>query len=233
MQFLKDKNQTRFQEQNILNLAYAQYEGIGEYDMPVLKPCNVENLDTIPLQGFNFAMKDKNRSNKGVHFFLHDYQFERVWNYPDRYVEVLKQYRFVLSPDFSPYGDMPKALKIYNVYRNRWCARYWQDNGIDVIPTVTWGDEDALSYCLDGIPENSTIAISTMGEGRWGGYKLLLKCYDMIIDKLHPNVVLLYGKDLRSQLNGNIVYKPITNSTVEKICQRVEEAENIKRLITK
>ena len=141
MQFSGDKTSTRFLEQNICNLAYAQFNGDGEYDIPMLLPTHVANLDSIPIQGFNFALKDKQPETKGVHFFLHDYQFERVWNYPDRYTELLSRFAFVLSPDFSPYADMPKALKIYNVYRNRWCARYWQEYGIQVIPTITWGGE--------------------------------------------------------------------------------------------
>ena len=107
---------------------------------------HVDNLKDIPIQGFNYALKEQHPENVGVHFFLHDYQFERVWNYPDRYTEILSKFAFVLSPDFSPYSDSPKAIQIYNVYRNRWCARYWQEYGIKVIPTITWANDDSLSY---------------------------------------------------------------------------------------
>lgn len=216
MQFSGDKTSTRFMEQNICNLAYAQFEGDGEYDIPKLLPTHIDNLKDIPLQGFNFALKEKRPENIGVHFFLHDYQFERVWNYPDRYTEVLSKFAFVLSPDFSPYSDMPRALKIYNVYRNRWCARYWQEFGIDVIPTVTWSDDDSLRYCLDGIPKHSTIAISTMGEGRWANWQSLRTHWEHVMNILEPDIVLLYGKDIATEfnLNGNIVYKRLISSKV-------------------
>jgi len=177
-------------------------------------PEYIENLADIPIQGFNFALKTKHPEKIGVHFFLHDYQFERVWKYPDRYVEILKKFAYVLSPDFSPYEDMPKALKIYNVYRNRWCARYWQDNGVRVIPTVTWSDNDTLEYCLDGIPQHSTIAISTMGEGRWADYKSLKEKWSYVMGKLKPDMILLYGKDLTENLSGNIVHKQLISSKV-------------------
>ena len=203
-------------EQNICNLAYAQFEGDGEYDIPMLLPTYIDNLADIPLQGFNYALKEKRPENVGVHFFLHDYQFERVWNYPDRYTEVLSRFAFVLSPDFSPYADMPRALKIYNVYRNRWCARYWQEYGINVIPTITWSDDDSLRYCLDGIPKHSTIAISTMGEGRWANWTSLRTHWNYVINTLEPDTVLLYGKDIIEQykLTGNIVHKRLINSKV-------------------
>ena len=216
MQFCGDKNSTRFLEQNICNLAYAQFEGDGDYDIPMLLPTHIDNLADIPLQGFNYALKEKNPQNIGVHFFLHDYQFERVWNYPDRYTEVLSKFAFVLSPDFSPYSDSPRAIQIYNVYRNRWCARYWQEYGINVIPTITWASDDSLSYCLNGVPKHSTIAISTMGEGRWSNWQSLRRNWNRIIDTLEPDEILLYGKNIVNefQLSGNITYKKLISSKV-------------------
>lgn len=216
MQFCGDKNSTRFLEQNICNLAYAQFEGDGEYDIPMLLPTHIDNLADIPLQGFNYALKEKRPENIGVHFFLHDYQFERVWNYPDRYTEVLSRFAFVLSPDFSPYSDSPRAIQIYNVYRNRWCARYWQEYGINVIPTITWANDDSLSYCLNGVPKHSTIAISTMGEGRWAKWQSLRRNWNRIMDTLEPDEILLYGKNIANefQLSGNIIYKKLISSKV-------------------
>lgn len=214
MHFDGKKTSTRFLEQNILNLAYAEFDGVGEYDMPDMYPTHVDDLEHIPLQGFNFALKEKNPENIGVHFFLHDYQFERVWKYPDRYIEVLKKFKFVLSPQFSTYNDMPKMVQMFNVYRNRWCGRYWQEHGITVIPTIQWGSDWDLEYCLDGIPKHSTIAISTTGDGRWGKHKSIATFYDKTIDRLEPETVLLYGKDLSQQLRGNIVFKRLISSKV-------------------
>ena len=214
MNFDGGKNQTRILEQNILNLTYAQFDGVGEYDIPEMYPTHIDNLKDIPIQGFNFALKEQHPENIGVHFFLHDYQFERVWKYPDRYVEVLKKFAYVLSPDFSPYADMPKALQIYNVYRNRWCGRYWQEHGIKVIPTFTMGDTDLFKVFCTGIPKHSTIAISTMGEGRWGNFSYLRAWWNVILAKLMPETILLYGKDLSNELSGNIVFKKMISSKV-------------------
>ena len=214
MHFAGDKTSTRFLEQNIHNLAYAWFDGVGEYDLPEMYSTNIDNLKDIPIQGFNYALKEQHPENIGVHFFLHDYQFERVWKYPDRYVEVLKRFAYVLSPDFSPYANIPKPLKIFNVYRKMWCGRYWQENGITVLPTITWGNDEDLEWCLDGIPKNSTIAISTMGEGRWGRFKALKSNWQYILDMLEPKTILLYGKDLSNELSGNIVFKRLINSKV-------------------
>ena len=45
-------------EQNIHNLAYAQYEGVGDYDIPMMLPVHIDGLADIPIQGFNFALKE-------------------------------------------------------------------------------------------------------------------------------------------------------------------------------
>lgn len=215
MSYKKYAGQTRWIETNICNLSYGMFEGAGEHDIPILEPVHIDNLESIPLQGFNFALGDPNPQDKAVHFFLHDYQFERVWKYPDRYTDVLSKFKFVLSPDFSPYSDMPKALQVYNIYRNRWCARYWQEQGLTVVPTVTWSDEYTFKICLDGIPKHSTIAISTMGEGRFANWKNLTSHWDILLDTLEPDTILLYGTDLRDRLiRGNIVFKKRISSKV-------------------
>lgn len=214
MQYDGTKVQTRIQEQNIHNLAYGQFEGVGDYDIPMMLPVHIDNLANIPIQGFNYALKEKQPEKIGVHFFLHDYQFERVWNYPDRYTDVLKRFAFVLSPDFSVYWDTPKIVQMFNVYRNRWCGRYWQENGITVIPTVSIGSPELLEVFCAGIPKHSTIAVSTVGDGRWGNYKALKDTWQPMLDILEPDTILLYGKNLSKELSGNIVFKQLINTKV-------------------
>ena len=219
MQFDGKKQQTRFMEQNICNLAYGQFKSDNKYSVPNMLPVEIDNLEEVKLQGFNFCRKEKHPEGKACHFFLHDYMFECIWRYPDRYTEMLKKFDFVLSPDFSPYSDMPKCLQVYNVYRNRWCGRYWQEHGIKVVPTVTWSSVETLEFVLCGVPKHSTIAISTMGEGRWAKWQSLFESWQYVMETLEPKTILLYGKDLRKQLYNPpkcaIIYKGIANTKAE------------------
>ncbi len=186
-----DYKQATFEKvMNIQNLEVAQYDEAGEYGMPPLDPVYEmpEVREWIP---FNYVMSDKDPEGKGVHFFIHDYQFERIWNNPKRYMEKLKDYAAVIAPDFSPYQDTPKAVRIWNTYRKMWCAAYWQENGITVIPLVRGCENDA-DFCFEGIPEGSIIAVSTMGnmadeENR----KRVVDNYE--IDILKPKKVLIYS----------------------------------------
>lgn len=160
------------------------------YEMPTLKACNI-----IPtsLVSFNAALKAKDH-NQCVHFFIDDYQFERIWNLPDRYVECLRQFQCVIAPDFSQYTDMPYPQRMWNNYRGKFIGALLQSQGVTVIPNVTWSLPDSYEYCFDGIPQQSVIAINSTGAARYGLTRFLwLKGYREALSRLRPLAVIRYG----------------------------------------
>ena len=96
---------------NIENLNKRIFQGVGPYDIPEIRAVKFEPCEFI---GFNYAASAKERAEKGVHFFLDDYQFERVWNNAEKYLAMLSEFKYVMTPDFSTYTDYPKAIQIYN-----------------------------------------------------------------------------------------------------------------------
>ena len=149
-----------------------------------------------------------------VHFFIDDYQFERVWNNPNRYVEKLKQYAVVCSPDFSPYGDMPLATQIFNHYRKHWVAKYFQDRGVNIIPTIRSStDERSLEFYLDGEPKEGIVIISSMWTNTEETLEIFKKEYKQMYDTLKPKKVFLYGKMIEG-LEGDI--EVIENFTTKR-----------------
>lgn len=179
---------------NFENLEKFNFVGVGKYDIPQIQPENVDirGLDWIP---FNFAMSATDCETKGLHFFVDDYQFQRVWNQPDRYVPILQKFGAVCAPDFSMYTDMPLAMQIYNHYRKHWLAAYWQLLGIHVIPTICWSTEESFDWCFDGEPENAIIAISSVGtQNRKESQELFETGCREAIKRLNPSQILWYGK---------------------------------------
>ena len=173
--------------EGILNLEKAQYYGVGKFDIPEILP--VYTLPEIKEWiGFNYVLSDKEPEGKAVHFFVDDYQFERLWNNPDKYIDKLKQYVCVASPDFSPYGDMPLVLQVYNHYRKHWVARYLQEHGVTVIPTIRSStDQRSLNWYLDGEPKNSIVIISSMWSTTSKSMKqAFMKEYKKMFDTLNP-----------------------------------------------
>lgn len=165
----------------------------GAYDMPRLEPCDHKPADLI---GFNYA-KSAADFSAGIHFFIDDYQFERLWNKPEAYVGLLRQFDCVLTPDFSMYMDMPLPMQQWSEYRRRALGNFWQRRGIKVIPTLSWSDERSYGFAFDGLPEGGTVATSTVGvKNDEYAMKVWHDGMAEAMRRLHPSRVLLYGGDV-------------------------------------
>lgn len=190
------------QTKNYENLQKRIFDGVGEYGIPQIHPTRYQGCEWI---GFNYARSEKSRTGKGVHFFLDDYQFNRVWNNPDNYIDMFRQFTHVMSPDFSTYTDFPKAIQIYNHYRKHWVGAYLQENGVNVIPTISWSTPDSFEWCFDGEPEGGVVAVSSVGAANSKKKKeLFLAGYNEMLFRLHPETILFYGK-IPEECMGNIV----------------------------
>lgn len=173
------------------------------WQMPI-----IENDNYIPkdLIGFNYAKSSENK-DCGIHFYIDDYQFERIWNYPEKYVEILEQYECILSPDFSLYLDMPMPMKIWNIYRSRMIGQYFQNRGIKVIPTISWAEKETFEFCFRGIPKGSIVSISTIGvKQNENALKIWYEGVDEMIKQIEPSVILVYGGKLDYDFKDIKVY---------------------------
>lgn len=196
------------------NLDIIDYSNLTNdfWQMPIIK-CD----DFIPedLIWFNYAKTSTNKRT-GVHFYVDDYQFERVWNYPEKYVDILQEYDCILSPDFSLYMDMPMPMKIWNIYRSRQIGAYYQSKGIKVIPTISWAEPDTFEFCFQGIPEGSIVSVSTIGvKEDPEALKIWRGGMDAMIDTINPKAIVIYGGKLDYDYRGiKTVY--FENKVIEK-----------------
>lgn len=187
---------------NYENLNKRIFKGVGPYEIPQIEATHFESCEFI---GFNYAAQAKKREEKGIHFFLDDYQFERLWKTPDRYLSMLYDFKYVMTPDFSTYTDFPKIIQIYNHYRKHWIGAYLQENGIDVIPTISWSTPDSCEWCFDGEPEGGTVAVSSVGTQKNKKTKeLFILGYKEMVRRLQPETIIFYG-DVPEECTENIV----------------------------
>ena len=187
---------------NSENMNRYIFQGTGIYDIPKLRAIQYRPCRFI---GFNYAIGCKQPEETGIHFFLDDYQFERLWQNPDKYISILKRFRYVLSPDFSLYTDFPRALQIYNHFRKHWLGAYFQMFGIRVIPSVCWSDSDSFSWCFDGEPRRSCVAVSSVGcMGNREYRKRFLEGYEEMQIRLEPTQIIFYGF-VPEECKGNII----------------------------
>lgn len=185
---------------------------------PIIKPSYAEPNELVTFKVYN----SHQNSDKYVHFFMDDYQFERIWNMPEKYLPIIKRYKGAISPNFSTYSDMPIPMQIWNVYRSRMIARYWQQNGIDVIPCIQYSNEKSLSWCFDGLPHNSTICLSTVGlmkrtENREGFKAAAEECCKAV----SPRTIIIYGGNIPFDCGGaKVIY--CKNDNAERVRNNVK-----------
>lgn len=193
---------------------YDKTEISGKYDIP-----KIYSVEYMPddLLGFNYVTNTTDKSI-GIHFFLDDYQIERVWNRPEFYINKLKDFDGVLTPDFSLYSDMPKSMMIWNTYRSRLIGQLMQKAGIIVIPTVSWADETTFDFCFDGLPQESTLAISTIGvKQNQSKYKVWQSGVDEMIKRCRPKKLMIYGGKVDYQFPKNIITKYYENKNISRL----------------
>ena len=97
-----------------LKLVRNEFVTVGKYEMPLIKKQEID-LDKIDLWNYTKTkLKDEDNKHKTIHFFTYDWLFENVYEKPELAMEKLSQYYAILSPEFSLYWDMPRAIQMYN-----------------------------------------------------------------------------------------------------------------------
>jgi len=172
----------------------------GVWDIPSLRKINLCPDRLIPFhQAISFR---GDTTQTAVHFFIDDYLFERVWNRPEAYLENLKRFQAVLTPDWSMYLDFPAALILWNQYRKQLIGQFLQNHGCKVIPTVSWGFANSFDFCFQGIPKNGTIAVATAPAKSEVYRKFWIAGMNEAVKRIQPQRVILYGENVDFEWNG-------------------------------
>lgn len=176
---------------------------ITTWDIPIIRKQDIP-LDDIRLIAYSNTRRNDNPINTkcGVHFFIDDYRFISTYNNPERTIEKLSQYSFLLSPDNSTYSDMNYWRQLESVAHSRWVGAYWQSRGLNVIPTVTWSDTRSYTFCFDGIEDDSIVAIGMIGCKHTK--KDFLRGYNNLLERKHPSAIICFGKPYE-EMNGNVI----------------------------
>ena len=135
----------------------------NDYGMPeIIK--EEFNLDKIKLIGcHNIKKSDSAHKECGVHFYKWDDKLERFFKNPFKYIEILKQYKFMFTPDYSVYLCSNQNVQRFNIFKSRWVGNFFQRHGCVVYPGAGWGEKGTFSWCFAGLPYNGTFSISTLG----------------------------------------------------------------------
>lgn len=177
----------------------------GDYDMPVVG--SFEDISKINYLALYSDLQDYNKTDETcVVYYQYDHVFDGIHGlynsiiYQDeerlnKFRERFKNVKYIVSPDYSLFGDFPNALQIFNVYKSRVCLAWLKVNtNAIVIPNVRWTFKFSYEYCFDGIKKGSNIAVGVLGQMHHkDNKKMFLEGLKQAIDIIEPKAILVYG----------------------------------------
>jgi len=162
----------------------------SKHEFPIVRKTDFKPESAIPFEKASKCTKH----DQWVHFFTHDRQFQCIWNNPKQYLEMLKRFDGVITPDYSLYRDLPVAMQIWNTYRNRAIAYWLQSNGVNIVLNVRWGDERTYTFAFEGIEQGGTVAVSTNGciRNKLDRY-FFKKGLAKMVETIQPDTIVNYS----------------------------------------
>ena len=164
-----------------------------KYDFPF-----ITTAEELPPSIISFSASRYSKDfSKWVHFYENDSNFICLWNNPKKYVEMLRKFGGIISPDYSVYADYPFPIQYQNKYRNHALAHWLSTQGIPVIPNVRWSNERSYGFSFRGVEKDSVIAVGTHGQMKTSANKqVFIKGLPIMISTLSPHTIIVYGKVL-------------------------------------
>ena len=173
-----------------LHLDWCKPSDMIKCKLPIIEPCNYKPPRLISFR----ECRDSMDYEAGVHFFVDDVYFEKIWNNPRPWIKFLSKFSCVIMPDFSVYCDAI-IPSIWNIYRSRMLGKKLQNCGMKVIPTVPFGTYELTHFALLGLPQNSLVCISTVGARKRHCSRMAFQAgLDILSRCLHTSGVLVYGE---------------------------------------
>lgn len=162
----------------------------GKLEIPILK-----GTTKIPDALILFSeSKNLCKKNKWICFYEDDSKFEKFWNNPKKYLNIIKKAKGVILPDFSLFRDMPLIQQNWNIYRSRALGTWLESQGIEIIPNIRWGDNRTHTISCLGIKKNGTISIGTHGLIKKKEEKqYFIEGLEYVVKKLKPKNIVIYG----------------------------------------
>lgn len=169
----------------------------GIWDMPKL-----EAVTNIPEKFWCYSNISRWEPGYGtIYFYVEDVRFNALWTRCEASLPKVKSWGNCFTPDFSVYLDWPFMVNAWNIFRARALGAFWQANGVTVIPSLQWGNVNAMGSILwEGLPKKSVLAISTGHCNGLQEEEVFKNYYINMLAVLKPLHMLVYGRKFKGWL---------------------------------
>lgn len=170
---------------------YGNLPTAGKNEMPVLEPFSGYIPNRIVAFDEAYTKKD---TDCIVHFYESDRRFIRLFHNPRKYLDFLKKCAVVIGPDLSQLAYMDEKARYFHAWHNRAMSAWLQQNGVNIIPNVTWSRRDSFGYSYAGMPKHSIVAVNCTGilDHDVSMY-MWREGYKNVVLSLEPSIIIRYG----------------------------------------
>lgn len=177
-----------------LNIRRRHFPASNPWGFPDIEAQTWEFNPSRPWLPYS-ARDDLGTRHQGAicHFFLDDFRFESVWNRPAAGLRRVSRFWATTTPDFSMFTDWPLIVQQWNHYRRQWLGRYWQENGIRVIPTVNWSTPDTFRWCFAGIKPRQIVALAVPDCRQRLVRSRFERGFEAMVERLKPKIIAVCG----------------------------------------
>ncbi|MDD5215336.1 MAG: DUF4417 domain-containing protein [Methylococcales bacterium] len=127
------------------------------------------------------------------HCYVADWRLEAIWRNELYSLHHVAAPKISIAPDFSVHLDDPVTQAIYQVFRSRCVARFWQENGVFVIPTISWSRPEINEFLFRGLEHCEIVAIRTAGKNVEREWR---ESVEQFLSLCRPKLVLQFGTKL-------------------------------------
>lgn len=175
----------------------------GFYQIPEIPDVKIFKPDGLVL--WSNRKRCMNKSKFGLVYYEYDCKFDgkdgiyNILKYGteeevQQLIDELKEFAFVVCPDYSVYGNFPNYKQIDAMSRSREVGYVLSTYGIKIVvnyrATYKWSYELALT----GICYNGIVSIGTLGCLRDKDSRALLKdSVQALVKYIKPRVIIVYG----------------------------------------
>lgn len=180
------------------------YSGDGRWQIPLIKKqaLDLNNLNVLSFNNIRNGSLPLFNSF-GVHFFVDDCRFEQAYTNPEKTYKKLKPHRILFTPDFSLYGEMQPWRRIESIGKSRWCGAYWQEQGSNVIATISWSTPESFDYAFDGVEKGATVAVGMIGCK--SSKTAFLKGFWTMQERIEPECTVCFGSPFPEMFSVNLL----------------------------
>lgn len=176
---------------------------IGEFEMPALY-CNSKvlpdflalysepgNYHRTPLTGVCFYSFDNVFDGpNGLYWAIRHGVKDRL----DFFRERFKDVHFLITPDYSILGDIPRIENLRRMFDARLVGVWFQtETDAVVIPNISFLDEEDAPIALAGLEDCTMVAISTKGHMNSNSKRERMEAnIHIVVDTIHPSAIIVY-----------------------------------------